>query len=113
MGILILLVRFLIPFVVLYTIGYFVPGFSALTLLWLFLLSVIIVIGDLLIIAAFGTRITQWGRLAIHFLTIAFIIFTVTLAIQGGHVPLSGALLASAIIAGLDLLLVKPLQMKA
>lgn len=113
MVIIVLLLRFLIPFAVLYTIGYFVPGFSALTVLWLILLSVLIVIGDLLVIAALGTRMSQWGRLVIHFLTATFIIFTVTLAIQGGHVPLEGALLAAAIIAGLNLLLVRPFQMKA
>lgn len=108
----VLLVRFLIPFVVLYTIGYYVPGFSALTVLWLILLSVLIVIGDLLIMAALGARINTWGRMIIHFLTATFIIFTVTLAIQGGHVPLGGALLAAAIIAGLNLLLVKPFQIR-
>jgi hypothetical protein len=70
-------------------------------------------VGDLIIIAAFGTRINQWGRLVIHFLAVTFIIFTVTLAIQGGQVPLGGALLASAIIAGLNLLLVKPFRMNA
>lgn len=108
MAVFVLLVRFLIPFVVLYTIGYFVPGFSALTVLWLILLSVLIVVVDLLIIAALGARINHWGRLIIHFLTATFIIFTVTLAIQGGQVPLGGSLLAAAIIAGLNLLLIRP-----
>lgn len=113
MAILVLLVRFLIPFVVLYTIGYFVPGFSALTVLWLILLSVLIVIGDLLVIALIGARMSQWGRTAVHFLTATFVIFTVTLAIQGGHVPLGGSLLAAAIIAGLNLLLVRPFRTQA
>lgn len=112
MGIFVLLIRFLIPFVVLYTIGYLVPGFSALTVLWLILLAMLILIGDLIVIAAFGTRVNQWGRLIIHFLTAAFIIFTVTLAIQGGHVPLGGSLLAAAVIAGLNLVLVRPFRMK-
>lgn len=108
MAVFVLLVRFLIPFVVLYTIGYFVPGFSALTILWLILLSVLIVAVDLLIIAALGARVNPWGRLVIHFLTATLIIFTVTLAIQGGQVPLGAALLASAIIAGLNILLIRP-----
>ncbi len=110
MAIFVLFVRFLIPFVVLYTIGYFVPGFSALTILWLLLLSVLIVIGDLAVIALLGARMNQWGRIVIHFLTATFIIFTVTFAIQGGHVPLGGSLLAAAVIAGLNLLLVKPFR---
>lgn len=108
MEVVVLLLRLIIPFVVLYTIGYLVPGFSALTILWLIMLSVLIVIGDLLIIAALGARIHQWGRFVIHFLTATFIIFTVTLAIQGGQVPLGGSLLAAVLIAGLNLLLVRP-----
>jgi putative membrane protein len=91
-------VQFLIPLVVLYTIGYYIPGFSALTLPWIILLSVLIFLGE---------RFLQWtirqpnrfGRTLINFLVAAAIIFTLTLAIEGGNVPLGGALLAAVIIA--------------
>ena len=48
-----------------------------------------------------GGRIRRFGRVMINFLGATVIIFTLTLAIEGGNVPLGGALLAAIIIAGL------------
>jgi len=98
-------IRFLIPFVVLYTIGYMAPGFSALTVAWILLLSVLIAVGVRLVDNAF--RIKQFGRFqegVISFLVAAVVIFTVTLGIEGGNVPLGGALLAALIIGVLTTL---------
>jgi len=110
MKIFVWVVRFLIPFTVLYSIGYLVPGFSALTILWIVGLTVLITIGEWLSIKLIGRRMNQWGQLIIYFLVAVFIISMVTLAIEDGNVPLSGALLAAAIMAALNLLLVRPLK---
>jgi len=95
------IVQFLIPFVVLYTIGYYLPGFSALTIPWLLLLALLIFLGSRLIQSFLGNVTKSLGRILINFLIATVIIFTVTLAIEGGNVPLGGALLAALIIAGL------------
>lgn len=93
------IVRFLIPFAVLYTIGYFMPGFSALTISWLLLLTVLIMGLNWLILKLLGTGVNRLAKLIITFLVAAAVIFTVTQAIEGGDVPLGGALLAAGIIA--------------
>jgi hypothetical protein len=102
------ILRFFIPFTVLYTIGYLVPGYSALTILWIALLAALITISEWLVLKVFGERINRVGGLIIDFLLVTFIIFTVTLAIEGGNVPFGGALLAATIIAGLNMFLIKP-----
>jgi hypothetical protein len=94
-------VQLLIPLVVLYTIGYYVPGFSALTIPWIVILSLLIFLGDRFILWAMGGMIRRFGKVLISFLVATVIIFTLTLPIEGGNVPLGGALLASIIIAGL------------
>ena len=94
-------VQLLIPLLVLYTIGYYVPGFSALTIPWIILLAVFIFLGTHLIHWAMGGVTKRFGRAVINFLVAAVIIFTLTLAIEGGNVPLGGALLAAVIIAAL------------
>ncbi len=108
MRILVWILRFLIPFIVLYTIGYLVPGFSALTILWILVLAALITIGEWLVIRVFKERLNSAGGLIINFLLATLVIFTVTLVIEGGNVPLGGALMAAVIIAGLDLILIKP-----
>ena len=105
MKIVIWLLRILIPMIVLYTIGYYVPGFSALTIPWIVLLTVLILAGDWVAARIMGQRTGRFGRGLISFLVATVIIFTVTLAIEGGSVPLGGALLAAAIIAVLFALL--------
>ncbi|HEX3044963.1 MAG TPA: hypothetical protein VHY08_09410 [Bacillota bacterium] len=104
MKILAWLIRFFIPFVVLYTIGYYVPGFSALTITWLFTLALLILIGEGLAQRAIGKKISRIGLFIVNFLVASVIIFTVTLGIRGGNVPLGAALLAAAIIAALNTL---------
>jgi hypothetical protein len=94
-------VQFLIPLIVLYTIGYYVPGFSALTIPWIILLSVVIFAGERLLQWKMGRRTNRLGRALINFFGAAVIIFTLTLAIEDGNVPLGGALLAAVIIAAL------------
>ena len=94
-------VQFLIPVVILYTIGYYIPGFSALTIPWIILLSVLIFLGEQLLPWIMGRLTNRFGRVLINFFLATVIIFTLTLAIEGGNVPLGGALLAAAIIAGL------------
>ncbi|MGE5583907.1 MAG: hypothetical protein ACM3X9_15425 [Bacillota bacterium] len=91
--------QLLIPLVVLYTIGYYVPGFSALTVSWVIGLSVLIFMGELLVELTLGKVSNRLGVAILGFLVSTAVLFTVTLAIEGGHVPLGGALLAAAIIA--------------
>lgn len=93
------IVRFLIPFIVLYTIGYFIPGFSALTVGWIALLTVLIVAIDWFVLRLFGPGVNRLTRIIINFFVSTAVIFTVTLGIQGGNVPLTGALLAAILIA--------------
>ena len=103
------LLLFGIPFVVLYTIGYLLPGFSALTTGWIILLAVLIAIGGWLVIRLGGKTINFFGNLVIMFLIATFIIFTVTLAIEGGAVPLGGALLAAGLVSLLNVIMVRQL----
>lgn len=96
------LIRFLIPLAVLYTIGYYVPGFSALTVGWIMMLSVLIMAGDWAMEKIFPMEfLGGFQKGVISFLVSTVVIFTVTLALQYGSVPLSGALLAGLIIGGL------------
>lgn len=92
-------IRFLIPFMVLFTIGYYVPGFSALTITWLITLSVLAVLGDRLVNSIIGQDINRWGKGVITFLVNTIVIFLATYVIQGGHVPLGAAMFAALIIA--------------
>lgn len=93
------LLRFVIPFVILYTIGYYIPGFSALTVSWIILLAGLIMVGDWLMERIFPAH--TFGRFQdgiINFLVSTVVIFTVTLGIEHGNVPLSGALIAALVI---------------
>lgn len=95
--------RFLVPFVVLYTIGYYVAGFSALTVPWILVLSLFIFLGDWLLERVFHLD-RYFGRFhkgIISFLVSAVVIFTITQIIEGGNVPLGGALLAAIIVGAL------------
>lgn len=94
-------VHLLIPLVVLYTIGYYLPGFSALTIPWIILLAILILLSSQLIQRVIGGVTKSYGRVLINFLVAAVLIFTLTLAIEGGNVPLWGALIAAIIIAAL------------
>lgn len=105
MRLLLLLVRFLIPVVVLYTLGYLVAGFSALTVGWILALSVLILGVEWLVERLIGRNPSGFARFIIHFFVAAVVIFTVTLGIQGGHVPLGGSLLAAAVISALTAIL--------
>jgi hypothetical protein len=104
MKIIVWLIRFLIPFLVLYILGYYVAGFSALTIPWLFALAVLILAAEGLVQRAIGKKSSRLGVFILNFLVAAVIIFTVTLAIRGGSVPLGASLLAAIIIAALDTL---------
>ncbi len=92
------LLRFLIPAVVLYTIGYFVPGFSALTIGWIVLLSLLIIFGSWLVMRLIARDISRSRQMVIVFLVTTVVIFFATFAIEGGRVPLGGSLLAALII---------------
>lgn len=95
------LLRFLVPVVVLYVIGYYVSGFSALTFTWLVLLGALIYVGDWFILKIFGKNHGTLSKFLLDFLISTVVIFTVTLAIEGGQVPLGSALVASFIISTL------------
>ncbi|HEY8463554.1 MAG TPA: hypothetical protein VIM29_05940 [Bacillota bacterium] len=99
------LLRFLVPMVVLYGIGYYVAGFSALTFTWLVILSLLIYLGDWLILKAFGRGQGAVAKFVLDFLVAAVVIFTATMAIEGGEVPLGGALLAALLISILHTLI--------
>lgn len=93
------IVRFFIPFIVLYTIGYYVPGFSALTITWIFILSALVFSGDWLVEKIF--RFDLFGRFQrgiISLLVSAIVVFVATLAIPDGNVPFGSSILAALII---------------
>ena len=93
------LLRFFIPFIVLYSIGYYIPGFSALTVSWIFFLSILVFIGDWLVEKFFKTTfLGRFQKGVISFLVSTMVVLIATLAIQGGNVPLGSALLAALII---------------
>ncbi len=105
--------QLLIPIVVLFTIGYYVPGFSALTIPWIIALSVIIALGEWLINKAIiGKFQNRFASFIIDFLVATVVIFSVTLAIEGGNVPFGSSLLAAATIAILTEL-INPNNVKA
>jgi hypothetical protein len=93
------LVRLFIPLAVLYTLGYFVTGFSGLTLSWLMLLSIVIVGSYGVVIHVLGGLPNRMERIVIGFFVSAVVIFTVTFGIRGGHVPLGRSLLAALLIS--------------
>lgn len=102
MGMVYGVIRFLIPLAVLYTIGYYVAGFSALTIGWIVLLALLISVGEWLMEKIFPMEFFGGHQKAmISFLVSTVMIFTVTLVLQDGSVPLSGALLAGLIIGAL------------
>jgi hypothetical protein len=94
--------RFLIPFAVLFTLGYYVPGFSALTVSWLIALSVLTVLGDWLVNTMIGENNNRWVRGIITFLVSWAVVFFTSYAIEGGHVPLGASALAALIIAAIS-----------
>jgi hypothetical protein len=102
MRVILWIIQLFIPLVVLYSIGYYLPGFSALTIPWIVLLALLIFLGNLAIQKVFGGISKPFGRIVIDFLVATIIIFTVTLAIYGGSVPLGGAAIAALIIAGIS-----------
>ncbi|MCL6589753.1 MAG: phage holin family protein [Firmicutes bacterium] len=105
MKILAWLIRFFIPFLVLYFIGYLVPGFSALTISWLLVLALLFLTVEALVQRVIGKKLSWAGLFSVNFLVATAVIFMVTLAIRGGNVPLSAAILAAAIIAVLNTLM--------
>lgn len=102
MNLIIWVLRLLVPFVVLFTIGYYVPGYSALTIPWLIGLSGLAVLGDWLVRRFIGRDVSRIGRGVITFLVNTVVIFFVTYGIEGGHVPLGPSLLAALLIAVLS-----------
>ena len=98
------ILNLLIPLVVLYSIGYFVPGFSALTIGWLIFLAVLIWFGNWVVNRVLEQKTDNFGRGVISFLVSAVVIFTFTLMIEGGNVPLASSLVAAVIIALLSMI---------
>jgi hypothetical protein len=96
--------RFIIPLVVLYIIGYFVAGFSALSFRWLFWLSTLIAVGNWAIFRVFNPERHLKTKILLNFLVATVVIFMMTQFIEGGQVPLSGSLLAALIISLLQIL---------
>lgn len=99
------MLRFIIPLVVLYTIGYFVAGFSALSFRWLFWLSALIAVGNWVIFRVFNPGHHSVAKLLLNFLVATVVIFMMTQGIEGGQVPLGGSILAALIISLLQILL--------
>jgi uncharacterized membrane protein YvlD (DUF360 family) len=104
MKVIVWLLRFIIPLVVLYAIGYFVAGFSALSFRWLFWLAALIAVGNWLIVRVFGKEQYSVLKLLLNFLVVTVVLFMMTQVIEGGQVPLGGSLLAALIISLLQIL---------
>ncbi len=102
--------QMLVSFVVLYSIGYYVAGFSALTIQWLLFLAVLIATGIYLVNRIFNLQKKGKfiNRAGINFVVAAVAIFGATQMIYGGGVPFLEALLAAAIIALLAAAFTRP-----
>jgi len=102
--------QMLISFVVLYSIGYYVAGFSALTMQWVLFLAVLIATGIYLVNKLFDLekRGSFLRRVIVNFAVSAIAIFAATQTIYGGGVPFLEALLAAVIISTLAAALIKP-----
>jgi hypothetical protein len=101
---LIWLIRFLIPGVVLYASGYFISGFSALSLPWLLWLGGLIAIGNWSIFRFMGVGCHATTKFVLNFLVATLVIFIMTSVIEGGQVPLGGSLLAAFLISLLQIM---------
>jgi hypothetical protein len=105
MKVLVWLLRILTPLVVLYAIGYYIAGFSALSLQWLLMLSILIAAGNWIISQAFGKERHSVVKPVLNFVVVTLVIFMMTYLIEGGQVPLSGSLLVALIISLLQMLI--------
>jgi uncharacterized membrane protein YvlD (DUF360 family) len=104
MKVIVWVLRFIIPLIVLYVIGYFISGFSALSFRWLFWLSTLIAVGNWVIFRVFNPGRYPRAKLLLNFLVATVVIFMMTQFIEGGQVPLGGSLLAALIISLIQIL---------
>lgn len=92
-------VRFVVSYVVLFVLGYIVPGFSALSMGWIAWLSLLIMVLD----GVLDQLMSPEGKAGITGSMMTFVIATLityvgTMQLQYGRVPFWGALVAGAII---------------
>lgn len=97
------LIRFIVSALVLLFVGWLVPNFSVGGFGSALLLAVVIALIGWIIEAAFGAKVTPFGRGIVGFLTSALVIWLAQFVISDVTVTIIGALLAALVIGIIDL----------
>lgn len=97
-----ILIRFAMSFIVLYLLGYMVPGFSGLTMPFLILIGVIIAFVSALVEMTTHPDSSR-SRALIVFLISFAVIYLFTLAVAG-RPPVVSTILAALLVAVIDLI---------
>ena len=97
-----LLIRSSSVFLILFLMGYLIPGFSGFT--YLHLLATALLIGlTSSLVDLFLKPNTAWERSVIVFLTSAVVVYVYSMSVARMRPPLSGTVLAAALIGLIDL----------
>jgi len=97
-----LLIRSASAFLILFLMGYLIPGFSGFT--YLHLLATALVVGlTSSLVDLFIKPNTAWERSVIVFLTSAVVVYVYSMLVARMRPPLSGTVLSAALIGLIDL----------
>ena len=96
-------VRFIVSALVLMIVGFLVPDFAVGGFWSALLLALAIAVIGWIVEAAFGKRVTPFGRGIVGFLASAAVIWLAQLVVPGTRVTVLGALLAALVIGIVDL----------
>jgi len=97
------IVRFIVSALVLMIVGYLVPDFAVGGFWSALLLALVIAVLGWIAEAAFGRRVTPFGRGIVGFLSSAAVIWLAQFVIAGVRATVLGALLAALVIGIIDL----------
>ncbi len=99
------LVRFFIATLVLYLVGFLVPGFTIRGISTAILAAAVIAAMGWIFESFFGGELSPYGRGITGFLITALIIYLTNFIVQGVHITVIGALLAALVVGIADLFL--------
>lgn len=99
------IIRFFIATIMLYFVGFLVPGFSIRNFSTAMIAAAVIAALGWIFEAFFGGELSPYGRGIAGFLSTALIIYLTKFIVNGVSVTLIGALLASLLVGIIDLFL--------
>ncbi|RXT04950.1 phage holin family protein [Ammoniphilus sp. CFH 90114] len=99
------IIRFFVATIVLYFVGFLVPGFTIRGLTTAIVTAAVIAALGWIFEAFFGGELSPYGRGIAGFLSTALIIYLTKFIVYGVEVTLIGALLASLLVGIIDLFL--------